>query len=231
MTSRSRKRYAAGLAVVAALALSGCTMHPGSAAVVNGDNISQSHIDNLVLAACSYQEAGRKQQGGAKPSTSMAYLRHVFVQDLISFQISNKAANQMGLTVSPAAIAKVTSSQKIPPGLSSSDQKLLTQFFYDSAKAQLQQATIGAHIKDPSVTNADNVSSADITAAQKYLTAFTAKQSVTVSPANGSWNGQTVQAGNGSLSAPASTVAKRWEQLEQNNAQNVTGLPPSQVCG
>ena len=89
----------------------------------------------------------------------------------------------MGLTVSPAAIAKVTSSQKIPPGLSSSDQQLLTQFFYDSAKAQLQQATIGAHLKDPSVTNADNVTSADITAATAVPHAFTAKQSVTVSPA------------------------------------------------
>ncbi len=233
MRSRPRRRTLTGvaLAVTAVLAVSGCTFHPGNAAVVDGTNIAQTRVDNLVLAACGFFKANRIANGGASPATSTAYLRHLFTQDLISYDISQRAADALRLTVSPAAVAKVTSSQTLPAGMSSADKKLLSDFFDSSAKAQLQQAVIGAHLKDPSVTTADNVSPNDIKAAQKYLTAYTERQHVVVNPAYGSWSGDTLEDTEGSLSVPQSEVANSWLRLRKANANSVTGLPPSQVCG
>lgn len=219
------------LLVVGGLAVSSCTFHPGDAAVVNGQGISQSKIDNLVLAACNFSKVQREQAQGTSPSTSMAYLRHVFVQNEISFVITNTAATQLNLTVSPAAIAKVTSGESIPSTLSSEDQQVLKQFFTASARSQLQQATIGAHLRDPSVTTADNVTSADLKAATPYMNTFTAKQKVVVNPAFGSWSGSQVVDTQGSLSVPQSNAAKTWLTLRQTDSNSVAGLPPSQVCG
>jgi hypothetical protein len=231
VTSRTSKRRVAGLAVVGTLALSGCTLHPGSAAVVNGSDISQSKVDSLVLAACSFSKVQRISTGGASPQTSMAFLRQQLLQSLITFRITNKAATQLHLTVSPAAIAKITATQPVPGSLGSSEQKLLKQFFYDSDRSQLQVAVIGAHIKNPSVTNADNVTPTDQKAAAKYLAAFTARQQVEVSPAFGTWSNGALVRTDGSLSAPVSAAALKWVQLRSPTAQGVLGIPPSQVCG
>jgi hypothetical protein len=228
-------RFRSGVAAIAAagaLLLSGCTVHPGSAAVVNGQSISESRIDDLVLAACNFSERLREQSGGTSATTSMAYLRTFLLNDLINFRISNEAAAQLGLTVSPAKIASVTGSEQIPPGLSSKDHDLMEQYFRDAALSQIQLAVIGAHLKDPSVTDADKVTQSDQTpAAKAWLARFTAKQDVSINPAYGTWDGQKLVDGQGSLSAPASGDAKHWMSLRAAAGNSVEGLPPSQVCG
>lgn len=225
----SRRRTIAGLAAVAGLAVSGCTFHPGSAAVVNGTKISQRKVDDLVSAACDITSLLAAQNPNPSKS-SVSYYKHLFTQDLISFAITDKAAAQLHLTVSPAAIARVTGSQTLPDGLSAEDRDRLTGFLNASARSQLQQAVIGAHLSDPSVTNADKVTTSDLKAADPYLAAFTRKQSVQVNPAYGSWDGQRVANTDGSLSKPASPIAATWLRLRQGGSTDVTGLPPNQVC-
>jgi len=237
VTSRTRKRStAAALGVVAALALSGCNVHPGSAAVVNGSAISQSKVDDLVLAACSFTRVERLSNGQLPaPSTSMAYLRHVLLQDLITVKIADAAAKSLHLSVSPAVITTAAGNTTVPAGVSNDDRKLLQAFFLDLGKSQAHQAVIGAHIKDPSITNADKLFSSDfatdIQAAAKFMSAFTRRQNVSINPAYGSWNNQVLVDGDGSLSVPKSATAVRWLQLRRTDSQNVSGLPPSQVCG
>jgi hypothetical protein len=236
VTSRPRTRtVVAALAAVGALALSGCDVHPGTAAVVNDQSISEGHVDDLVLAACDFSKVQRLQTGGTEPSTSMAYLRNVLLQNLISFKITHEAATNRHLTVSEAKIAEASQGQSIPAGVSADDRDLLNQFFVDSARWELEQAVIGANLKDPSVTNADNVTSSNVQGfvqrAQAFLTRFTENQHVVVNPAYGSWNGQTLEDSNGSLSAPASSSALKLVQLRLAASSSVEGLPPSQVCG
>lgn len=215
--------------LVAMAALAGCQFHPGSAAVVNGDKISQGTIDDLVVAGCGFFKAQRALDGGAVPSTSTAFLRNVFTGSLISFTIVDKAAAQLHLTVSRAAIASAT--QTPPKGMNSEDRERLADFFTDSARSELQQAVIGAHLKDPSVTNADDVTPDDTAAAEKYLAAFTAKQHVEVNPAYGTWSGGRLLDTDGSLSKAQSSEAKSWLALRAGNGQSAAGLPASQVCG
>ena len=228
---RTRRRRIAAVAFVGAIVLSGCTFHPGQAAVVNGSNISQSTVDDLVHAGCSFFEAQRKQTGGAAPATSTAYLRHLFTQNLISFKIIDKAASELHLSVSPAVIAKATSGQTLPASLNSKDRDLLEEFFANSARQSVLEATIGAHLKNPSVTNADHVTPATIPASRAYLTAFTAKQHVAVNPAYGTWHLGHLLDTDESLSGAQSSAARRWLTLRANNGQSAEGLPPSQVCG
>lgn len=239
MTSRSRRCRTVGLALVAVLGVSGCTFHPGSAAVVNGTKISQTDVDDLVTAACDFTRANRVKNAGATgPSTSVSSLKHLFTQNLVSFAITDKAARQLHLSVSQAAIGKITSQQTIPGGLSDSDKSTLDGFFTDSARTQLQQVLIGAHLKNASVTSIGQVSEADyqtlLTSADAYMSRFTKQQSVQVNPSYGSWDGGAVAATDGSLSAPESEVAGKWLRLRAQGATDstkVAGLPANQVCG
>jgi hypothetical protein len=234
VTSRSRRYGIAVAAFVGALAMSGCTFHPGQAAVVNGSDISQSTVDDLVQAGCGFFKAQRVQAGAGQPSTSTAFLRTLFTENLISFKIIDKAASQLHLTVSPAAIAKASAGQSLPKGLQGDDRARLKNFFLMSTRADLQQAVIGAHLKDPSVTNADHVVASQIADSKAYLKAFTLKQHVSVNPAYGTWSHGRVIDSDGSLSAAQSTAARTWLKLRLANAAGtggVAGLPPSQVCG
>jgi len=219
---------------VGAVLASGCTFHPGQAAVVNGSSISQSSVDDLVHAGCSFFEAQRAQGGGGQPATATSFLKTLFTQSLISFKIIDKAAGQLHLTVSPAVLAKATAQQSLST-VQGRDRELLRNFFTSSTRSELQLAVIGAHLKDPSVTNADNVTPAQIKDSEAYMLAFTRKQHVVINPAYGSWRNGELLGTDGSLSAAQSPAARRWLSLRTANFGNqgasVAGLPPNQVCG
>jgi hypothetical protein len=237
VTSRKKRYGLAVAAFVGAMVASGCSFHPGQAAVVNGSNISESTVSDLVTAGCSYFEANRKESptGGAEPATSIAYLRHVFTLNLISFKIVDKAASELHLTVSPAVLAKATSGQRLPAGLQGEDRERLKAFFDASTRAEVQKALIGAHLKDPSVTTADHVTRDQTQDSVKYLRAFTLRQHVTVNPAYGTWSHGQLLDTDGSLSAAQSSTARRWLSIRAANldssGENVDQLPASQVCG
>lgn len=227
----SRRRLVGVAFAVFALAGCGTSLHPGTAAIVNGSAISQSRVDNLVQAACQYIALGRvAKHSGNQPSTAMITLKSTIAQSLISFALTDKAASDLHLSVSPAAVAKVVkvSSPPLPAGLSDTNKALLTRFFDDSARFQLQEAVIGAHLKNPAVTNADHVQQSDQQAAAGYLATFIANQSVSVNPSDGHWNGKALTAGSGSLSAPVSSAARL---PPPTSPTAVADLPPSQVCG
>lgn len=219
------------LAVAAVFAVAGCgvNIHPGTAAVVNGHVISQGEVDDLVLAACEYSEAVRLEQGGAEPGQSMAALRSSLAEALIQFEVTDEAARQLGLSVSDASVAKLTADSTMPPGLSDESRELLEGFFSDASRAQLQQAVVGAHLRDPKVVTAEDATPEDIDAATKYLNTFAADQDVTVNPSYGSWDGTTLVHTSGSLSDAVSTTPPADDLAAAPDP--VKDLPPSQVCG
>ncbi|MGI8576899.1 MAG: SurA N-terminal domain-containing protein [Nocardioidaceae bacterium] len=228
--SRRCRVISVGLAVFA-MAGCGTSLHPGTAAIVNGSSIPQSRVDGLVQAACQYIQLNRiAGHTGTQPNTAMASLKSTFAQSLISFQLTDKAFSNLHLSVSDASVAKVVAagSVQLPAGLSDTNKELLTTFFHNSAKFQLEEAVIGAHLKNPAVTNADHVQQSDQTAAAGYLHTFITHQSVSVNPSYGRWTGQAVTPGSGSLSVPVSAAAK---QPFPNGSTSATDLPPSQVCG
>ncbi|HET7172725.1 MAG TPA: hypothetical protein VFI30_00420 [Nocardioidaceae bacterium] len=229
----SRRRVCGVLvagAVVSAVAGCGVGFHPGAAAVVDGTTITEGHVDNLVLAACEFTRLDRIAQGGNSPSTSVAALRSAIANSLIQFELDGRAASALGLTVHQAAMSQLASSINLPGGLDSSAAQLLRQYFTASARAQLQEAAIGAHLKNPKVTSADQATPAEEQASRGYLDNYARRQNVAVNPSYGKWNGTQIVRASGSLSDPVSSAALAWKQAAAADTPP-PGTPASELCG
>ncbi len=212
----TRIRRLPALAVVAAVAVTGCgaDLNPGTAATVNDTRFSQSRVDNLVRVFCDYVEIVREQGGGAQPPLPVADVRSNLTSALITFELTDLAAEQLGLSVNRSTVVNQAEQYPIPAVLDDADAQLLEDFFEDASRSTLQTGAVGAHLQDTSGMTAD-----------QYLKTFAAEQDVVVNPAYGVWNGTIIDRGSGSLSDPVSQAA------QQMAGQPVAGLPPSQVCG
>jgi len=228
-----RSRRAIGGAALAVIAVAGCgtDLHPGAAAVVDGTTISQGEVGDLTSAFCTSIEQQRTSSGRSQPTTSIAELKRNLTGSLIQFQLTQDAADELGLSVSDAAVADFLKQQQVSvsESLPDDDQQLIEDFFDQAARNQLLLALIGAHQKDPSVTTIDQVTSDETQAGTTYMQKYAADHDVTVNPSYGTWGDQGLGLSSGSLSAAVSDQAKAFLQPP---AQGETpDLPASQLCG
>lgn len=238
--SRGRVLATAAAAFAGGLLLSSCgsDLHPGTVATVNGDDISRNSVDDLVEAACHY--IAKNSEDGQSAELTVATVRANVAGAEIAFRLVDSAADELGLTMRDSDIEAVASQTPEPEGLSEGDTDLLTQFFYDSAKAQLQQATIGAHLKDSGVTSSAGVSLDSVTDSTEFIRDYFDKADVDVNPLYGSWSGTDITAGSGSLSRPVSARAKALSPAETDAPTNgltppaesaSSDVPDNQKCG
>lgn len=233
--SRRLTRGVAGAAaaLLGVVGLSSCESnqpHPGSAAVVNGTSIPTGKVDNTVKAACAYIAFNNLVSTQPQP-VALTDLRSNIAGAYVSYQIIAEAAAKLHLVIYPADIAKAASQTTVPPSLSDTDTALLTSFFYQEAKATIEEATISANLNDPNITTSTNVNPQAISStATAYIKRALSDANVVVNPGYGTWNGAGLVSGSGSLSAPVSSAATSI--LPAANGQtDPTNLPPSQVCG
>jgi hypothetical protein len=107
MLTRSR----AAVLVLVGLTLAACgTIHPGSAAVVDGESISMRTLDRTATAYCVAIAASDRQQSGA-PTTSNSSIRRQAVVGLVSLVVARKLAAAEDLTIKPSAY-EVTSAER-----------------------------------------------------------------------------------------------------------------------
>jgi len=214
--------------------MSGCGtgLHPGLAASVNGTPITEATIDDLLEAVCGFNEIERKNQGGTEPIQSVQTLRASLVESLVIVEITDQAAEERGVTVSPALIEKTAAGTPIPDELPDDQEELLREFLEHRTEQTLQQGVIGASLEDPSVTTAEGIKQSDVSAANSYLLDYAQKQDVEVSPRYGTWDGDRLEFGTGSLSDPVSTTAPPTPLPGQPPPTEATSTPPSsQRCG
>jgi hypothetical protein len=87
---------------IAGLSLAACgTVHPGSAAVVDGRTISMDTLDRTAEAYCTLTASAAKQQGITTVSNSE--VRRQAVVALVSLRVARDLAKQKGVTVPPTA--------------------------------------------------------------------------------------------------------------------------------
>ncbi len=229
-----RRAFCAVATAVAVVATSSCgtDLRPGVAASVNDTTITERTIDDLTEAICSFNEVQRKQQGLTQPSQSVQDLRAGIVESLVILELTDQAAEQKGVTVSDALVAKNAAETPIPETLPADQKALLEDFLAMRTLQGLQQGAIGANLRDSSVTTADKITEADISAANSYLQKFAKKQDVEVSPRYGVWDGTRLQFGTGSLSDPVSTTAAPPPVPgEPEPPESTLTAPASQLCG
>jgi hypothetical protein len=87
-------RRVAALVVAPVLALSACSAHPGAAAVVGSDTISESRVDDVALALCSAQTAS---QTGASQDLAGRAARQGALAVLINGKLSKQYGDANGL--------------------------------------------------------------------------------------------------------------------------------------
>jgi hypothetical protein len=232
---RARRLPRVAAAIVFALvglgAMSGCTSHltPGVAATINGDAISEQHVDSIVQAACAYNTATAGADRAPTP-VSLANLRSTITGAVVQFEVIDRAASAMNLTVDQATIVANSSQNQIPAGLNATDKAALKGFFYDIGKSTAETQVIGAHLADPTVTDIKQVHGDNTKQAATYLASYVHKQDIRVNPAYGQWTGSQVVGGSGSLSDPVSTLAKAAETAASSSQANTADLPSTQVC-
>ncbi len=231
LPTRRRCVASSAMAVLVGVSVAGCgaDLHPGVAAVVNDTTVTNEAIDELSTAACSFTELNEPEND--EPALILAELRTSLLGSTITFHLTAEAADEMGLSVPEAQIAKATQQQPpMPDAMPDDEADLLETFFKDAAKNQLEQTLIGAHLRDSSITTVDDARDADLETAQEYLEGYYSDQDVEISPRYGTWNGSSVEGGTGSLSDPVSTTAAEEPLPGQPNPE-LKSLPPSQVCG
>jgi hypothetical protein len=223
---------AAALAAVVALALSGCgtDLQPGVAAKVrapsadDATSITQSHVDDVTRALCGYLKTGGSGNqlpvAVARSNTALNYL--------VFFNLMDALADERGLTMRPSDVASGAAQFTVPDAMSGDDRDILTQFFDDFAKASLQQATLAANLQSGQTTSA-GVDISATSGAEPTIKAYFDKADVEINPADGVWDGFNVTAASGSLSDPVSSAAAAAKSAIDDN--DVSNLPPSQVCG
>ncbi len=233
LTSRSlRRRQLVGAGLTAVLTLTGCgaDLSPGAAAVVEDVTITDQEIDDLTEAACSFTTESNAG-GVAAPSVAIAGLKGYLVERLIQVELVSTVADDMGLTVPDAQVQMVSATSQIPDSVPAEQRDLLGDYFDTDARASILVGLIGAHLRDSSITAADQIAEEDSTRGQAYLDKVSADQDITVSPSYGRWNGTALENGTGSLSDPVSTTAAPEPVPGQPPGEDpLEGLPPSQVC-
>jgi hypothetical protein len=217
------------------LLLTGCGggAHPGSAAVVDGVSIPDSRVTHVVDAFCSSVVAQQHAPGGNAQNVPVPYLRRLLLGYLVTFQLADDYFRAHGLTLRPAAVDRL-GQPPTQPGLSVLQQGRRTEFLLAYQRYAFQLSTIGANLKNPSVTSLSSYVKSTQQAGLTELEKWAARQHISVDPSFGVYKNLAIAPRSGSLSVAQSTFAKRLAQL--GSAQTITDsigitLPRDQICG
>lgn len=114
------------------LSLAACsTVHPGAAAVVDGDTISMRTLDDTAVAYCQLTANAARQQG--VDSVSNADVRRQAIVGLVSLRVARDLADTENLTIAPTAY-QLTPAQRdqIASAFPGSDVDQIAQAVEDS---------------------------------------------------------------------------------------------------
>lgn len=226
--TRSRAPRAAALTVVAALALSACSTHPGSAAVVGPVSISQKQLDDTALALCSAQ-SGSVQAGQGQDLAARA-ARQGALGVLLNSSLSKQYGESRGVQADQARIsAAVAANQSTINSLPASRRAAFRQTLRDFAEGQLMMVAVGR--EELTKKGAKNPTDQQALAAATPLRDAWVKKNLTVSvdPRYGRFSNGALTPQSGSLSVPVSARAATGAKQNPGNSW-VASLPTSQKC-
>jgi len=217
------------LGLVGLVALSGCAVHPGAAAVVGQDSISTGQVDALAKGLCSANAASVRVGGQAMAARGA---RQGALQVLIDTDLSQQFGNQRGVTpnqkqISQALARSGSTLQQLPPSQRAAFKQALVNYW----EGQLMLIDIGRQALQ--AQGKTQVTDAQAMAEGNRLRSQWAKNvDVSVDPRFGTFQRGSFQpaADGGSISVPASDSARAGNS-NNPDATWVSSLPASQKCG
>ena len=224
--TRSRTLRGLLLATVAGCALSGCANHPGSAAVVGSERISDSRLDDVAGAFCALASA-QPQQAEA-PASKGARLQALGV--LIDDALSRQYAEAEGVEPDQAQVsAFVARSEATLDALPAKERSVFRATLTEYAEAQTSLIALGTRELREAGTAKPTQEQA-LAEATRLKSAWAERNAdVSVDPRYGRYTEGALQPADGSLSVPVSASAKAGAAATPAPAW-VAGLPASQKC-
>jgi hypothetical protein len=224
--ARSRRTVLAVVAAAAGLALSACSVHPGSAAVVGAESISEGRVDDVASALCAAQKGG--QNGGQDLASRGA--RQGALDVLINGALSRQYGASQGVQpdqaqVSSALAANAQNISGLPPAL----RQDFTDTLREYAEGQLMLIDIGR--RELAKTGQQNVTEQQaVSEGTKLRNAWAAKHvQVSVDPRFGEYANNALLPKSGSLSVAASKSATDGGSPDPSPGW-VAALPATQKC-
>jgi hypothetical protein len=211
----------------AALALSGCGLHPGAAAEVGDTTITGAEVDDAAAALCSANITGAKARGEAKPDLASRGARQAALQLLVDTELSHQFGADKGIEpdraqVSSALAQNAKTIELLPESRQDDFQKLLRGY----AEGQLVLIAAGRQsLGDPAAAD-----DAALTEGSKLRNKWAKSVDVEVDPRYGTYAQGTLTPTSGSLSIPVSQRATAGANADPG-ANWLAGLPMSQKCG
>ncbi len=235
MRTRSFRRYAvAALSVAALAAVSGCgsDMHPGQAAVVEGQRISMSDANSFSDDFCELYRPILKQQQSA---LSMSTIRALALDVLVRDELVHQYAEERGWTP-PASYRKAVDAiddQVEQFNIAASDVETFRTIREAEEYANWVYTKAGQEADAGSGQVLD--AQATLAAGRKVLDAYAKDADITLDPRFGtvSPQGQYFPSAGG-LSVPVTTLAKGGANPadpQSGDTSYVDSLPANQKCG
>jgi hypothetical protein len=191
---------------VAAIALAACSgVHPGSAAVVDGQTIAMSTVDKSSVAYCKLAVAVAAQQGTTTVATSDT--RRQSIRDLITYAVAKKLVKERDLQIDPNTYV-ITDAQKaqIAKAFPGSDLKQINEAIERSQETYAVTLALGEAATGKTKTES---TTAEIeTAGQAEITKVLKASDISIDPRFGLDDVTSKVAETGSLSVAEVTDAK-----------------------
>jgi hypothetical protein len=223
--ARSRTVLAA-VAAAAGLALSACSAHPGSAAVVGDESISDSRVDDVASALCAAQSGG--QSGGQDLASRGA--RQGALDVLINSALSRQYGASQGVQPDQEQVsaALAANAQNIS-GLPAEHRQDFKDTLREYAEGQLMLIEVGRReLAKAGTRNATEQQA--VSEGTKLRNAWAAKNvEVTVDPRFGEYSKNALLPKSGSLSVAASQSATDGGSPDPSPGW-IASLPASQKC-
>lgn len=227
--SRSRTVQGLVLTVVAGCALSACGTHPGSAAVVGSETISESRVDDVAAALCVIS-SGASQTGQPPQELATRSARQVALGVLINSALSRQFGEAEGVEPDQEQVSAALASFKATIDAVPADQReAFRDAVSDDTEGRLVLTDVGK--QELAKGGRRNASEQQALAAATQLrdSWATTNAEVSVDPRYGTYSKNTLTARSGSLSVPVSSEAVAGAKATPAPTW-VSSLPASQKC-
>jgi hypothetical protein len=226
--TRSRTLKGVVLAATAALAMSACSTHPGAAAVIGSERLSESHVDDVAAALCSAQGAGQQTTQAQQLASRAA--RQGALDVLISASLNQQFGESEGVEPDQEQLASALSAnQTTIDALPTSKRSVFKETLRDYAEGQLMLIEVGTRELAKAGTAKPDQQQA-LAAGTTLRQDWEKKNAkVKVDPRYGSYTAKGLSGGSGSLSVPVSAQAAAGAKATPSTSW-VSSLPASQKC-
>jgi len=224
---RRRVLRGSGLALVAAVALTGCgDVSPGAAATVDGTTIPLDQVDEIARSVCSAELSYADYNETEWQPLPTSYYRDNVLGVLINEELARNAAEELDLEV-PDSLSQPPDSEDLEAifaRLDADDEAAFRDYLAVFGRLQALYFAIGQDQGGAQAAGGQQATSAG----QAYVADYAEEQQVELDPRFGDFTDGQVIGGSGSLSVPLE--ATETTVPPPGTPEDVSGLPASQIC-